>query len=195
MMQHVAIASLCLVALITPAQAAGVPRMAMDTGLATAKASKLDGNPAARLICSDGSETVTMNDMQFSASALGSGNEGETTCRWFVASGSGLEEANSQLADVPARIALNFVIPAPDKEPELYEVLGDAASQDYAAAIRSISSSYGAPQYSGMSGASSQTVWQTEKLKIILTQKDPYSGKMEIDYLDNALLPIALSLY
>ncbi len=189
-----ALALSSLVVLIAPAYANGLPSMALGTGLAAAKATRLAGNDAARLICSDGTETVTMNAMQFSASALGNGIDGETSCRWFVAGGASWTEADGKLADVAAHVALNFVVPAPGKEPLLYEVIGDAAPEDYPAAIASITASYGAPQSSGKSGASVETVWQTDKLKIILTQKDNYSGMMEIDYLDNALEQIALGL-
>ena len=184
----------CIIVLIPPAYADGLPSMALGTGLAAAKATKLAGNDAARLICSDGTETVTMNAMQFSASALGNGIDGEASCRLFVAGGTSWTEADGKLADVAAHVALNFVVPAPGKEPLLYEVIGDAAPEDYPAAITSITASYGAPQSSGRSGPGMQTVWQTDKLKIVLTQKDAYSGMMEIDYLDNDLEQIALGL-
>ena len=138
------------VGFVAPALADGLPSMAMGTPLSNAKVSTLVGNSAARLICSDDRETVIMNGMQFSASALGNGVEGEISCHWFVAGGLAWTEADrQQLADVAAQATLNFVVPSPGKEPLLYEVVGGGAPSDYDAAVRSITASYGAPQSSG----------------------------------------------
>ena len=137
-----------------------------------------------------------MNGMQFSASALGNGVSGETSCHWFVAGGSAWTEAERrQLADVAVKATLNFVVPSPGKEPLLYEVVGGGAPTDYDTAVGSITAGYGAPQFSGGTGAGPQTLWQTAKIKIIVTHRDPGGGAMQIDYLDNALEEIALRLY
>ena len=184
------------VAFVPPALADGLSSMAMGTPLSAPKVSRLAGASAARLICSDDGETVTINGMQFSASALGNGVEGEISCHWFVAGGSAWTEVDrQQLADVAVKATLNFVAPSPGKEPLLYEIVGSGAPTDYGAAVRSITASYGAPQSSGATGAGPQTLWQTAKLKVIVTQRDSGSGAMQIDYLDNALEEIALRLY
>ena len=191
-MRRMSIVLISIIALAPPALADGLPSMAMGMPLSAAKVSKLAGASAARLICSDDSETVIMNGMQFSASALGNEVEGEISCRWFVAGGPAWTEADrQQLADVAVKATLNFVVPSPGKEPLLYEVVGEGAPTDYGAVVRSITASYGAPQSSGATGVSAMTLWQTAKLKVVVAQRYLGGGVMQIDYLDNALEAIA----
>ena len=192
-MRRMSVVLISIVAFAPPTLADGLPSMRMGTTLSAAKASTLAGHSEARLICSDDSQTVIMNGMQFSASALGNGVEGEISCHWFVAAGSAWTEADrQQLADVAVKATLNFVVPSPGKEPLLYEVVGRGAPTAYDAAVRSITASYGAPQSSGATGAGPQTSWRTAKLKVIVASG---GGAMQIDYLDNALEEIALRLY
>ena len=170
--------------------------MAMGTSLAAAKASTFAGNSAARLIRSDDHESVIMNGMTFPGSALGNGVPGEVSCHWFTAGPSTWSEADGQrLTSVVVKLTLNFVAPSPGKEPLLYEIAGARATADYDGAVKSIASTYGAPQSSGETGAGQQTQWQIDTLKIIVTRHDPSSGAMQIDFLDRALEKIALGVY
>lgn len=183
-------ALICSAAAVPPAQADGVPAMATGTPLSVAKGVRLAGNNTARLICSDAPETVFI-DGKGDVRTLGYGEKEIVSCRWLIPAGTRWNEAEGRLADVTARIKFDFVPPAPGKEPQLYKLSGDGAPSDYAAAVKSLTASYGKPTTSGKIGPIVSTEWKTGKLEIWV--RTGYSAKddIAIEYSDSQLRPIA----
>lgn len=183
-------------AFCAPAFAGDLAGPALRTPLNIAKDAKLPGHDDSRLICSDDDLKVTMFNMQFDASTLGSGTAGDIACRWFEPSDGNWVEIKPMLENIPVTQSLEFVAPSPGQEPLLYNVLDEGVPADYEAALGTLTAEYGAPVMADPASAMGVgALWENDGNKMTISKAAGGIDMMTIELFAPELEKIALALY
>ena len=162
---------------------------ALGLPLSSFKALKLEGDGAARVICSD--DTEEGGSIAEAAKALATFEEGQVQCAWHRPNGEGWVQTTSALASVQMKARFTFALQSSATEPELVHVYGAASPANYDVALRVLLGLYGESEHEektmnadGSLEDGAEDVWYLGPYAISLSENFFAYGSLTFSYDD-----------